>query len=87
MAKNGLATKKDIKGLKADFKKLENKFDGLKSDFNGLKSEVLDMKVEIVSELKNMREEHDVHQFSHRRINDELQEHGKRIKKLETAKI
>ena len=80
MAKVNHATKNDIKGLKANFKKLGNKFDGLKSD-------VLNMKVEIMSELKDIREEHDVHQFSHRRINDELQDHEKKIKRLEASKI
>jgi hypothetical protein len=40
----------------------------------------------IVGEIKDYREEHDTHQASHMRINDELNLHDKRIKKLETTK-
>ena len=52
-----------------------------------LKTELLEIKEEILKELRDMREEFDVHQFSHLRINDELIEHGKRIRKLETSKL
>ena len=58
-----------------------------KSDIDTLKKDILEMKVEILGELKDMREEFDVHQFSHVRINDELQEHDQRLKTLESPKI
>lgn len=47
------------------------------------KEELYDMKDEIVGEIKALREEFDSHQFSHTRINDELQDHEKRITKIE----
>jgi hypothetical protein len=53
-----------------------------KSDIKALKKDILEMKVEILGELKDMREEFDAHQFSHIRINDELQEHDTRLKSL-----
>lgn len=52
-----------------------------------LKSELLEIKEEIVGEIKDMREEFDTHQYSHSRINDEIQEHEKKLKVLGTAKI
>lgn len=48
-----------------------------------MKDEIVTMKDEIVKELRDMREEFNVHQFSHRRINDELEDHEDRIGKLE----
>ena len=80
MAKNNSATKSDIRAVKSDIR-------AVKSDVKALGKDVLEMKVEILGELKDMREEFDTHQFSHIRINDELQEHDGRLKKLETAKI
>ena len=58
-----------------------------KSDIKALKKDILEMKVEILGELKDMREEFDAHQFSHVRINYELQEHDTRLKSLESSKI
>lgn len=55
-----------------------------KSDIKALKKDILEMKVEILGELKELREEFDAHQFSHIRINDELQEHDTRLKSLES---
>lgn len=52
-----------------------------------IKDELFEIKAEIISEIKDMREEFDTHQYSHTRINDELQEHDKSIKALETAKV
>ncbi len=77
MTKNNIATKDDIK-------RLETKFS---SKFNKLEEKISESELKILTELKDMREESDAHQFSHIRINDELQEHGGRLKKLETAKI
>ena len=59
---------------------LDNHFRIFKTE---IKTEFLEIKEEIVKEIKDMREEFDVHQFSHLRINDEITEHDKRIKKLE----
>lgn len=73
MAKDNYATKSDIHALK--------------SDIQALKKDVLEMKVAVIGEIKNMREEFDTHQFSHQRINDELQEHDERLIKLESPKV
>ena len=48
---------------------------------------MLESEERIMGELKDMREEHDTHQYSHMRINDELQEHESRLKVLEVAEI
>jgi predicted RNase H-like nuclease (RuvC/YqgF family) len=50
-----------------------------------LKEELYEIKDEIVGEIKAMRDEFNAHQYSHARINDELQDHDKRIGKLEAA--
>lgn len=51
------------------------------------KDDLYAIKDEIMGELKGLREEFHSHQYSHVRINDEIQDHEKRINKLETAKI
>jgi hypothetical protein len=71
VARNNYATKEDLA-------RVEKKLDEMKEDN-------LNMKLEILTELKEMREEHDMHQYSHTRINDDLQEHDKRLKVLETS--
>lgn len=48
-----------------------------------IKDELYEIKDDIVGEIKAMREEFDTHQFSHTRINDDLQDHEKRIAVLE----
>jgi hypothetical protein len=59
----------------------------LKAAVKKLESKIIESEVKILSELKNIREEFDTHQFSHMRINDDLQEHDDRLKKLEAPKI
>lgn len=78
MAKDGYVTKSD---LKSEFKRFEKRFE------KTIKSYIIESEVKIMGEIKNMREEFDVHQYSHARINDEIQDHEERIKNLETAKI
>ncbi len=88
MVKNGQATtiKRGIKGLKDKVDGLKIGFEELGNKFEDLKTDVLNMKVEILGELKNMREEFSAHQYSHKRVNDEIQDHEKRIQGLESAK-
>lgn len=81
MAKDGAATKTDLNNLERKLKI------ALKTDIKSLENRIVNSEVKILGELKNMREDFSTHQFSHRRINDELQDHGKRIKSLESAKI
>ena len=50
-----------------------------------LKSDLYEIKDEIVGEIHAMREEFDTHTSSHMRINDELQDHQKRINKVEKS--
>lgn len=75
MAKvNGVITKTYLN------KKLNTLKVELKDELGGgLKAELYQIKDEIVGEIKAMREEFDAHQFSHARINDELQEHSRQI--------
>ncbi len=72
MTTNNVATKSDIKRLEKNIK--------------GFGNRILESEVKILGELKDMREDNAAHQFSHKRINDDLQEHDKRLVKLETAK-
>lgn len=55
----------------------------LKSFKTEIKEELVEMKDEIVSELKAMREEFTAHQFLHQTANDTLDDHEKRLRKLE----
>lgn len=72
MPKSNYVTKDDLNKSLEDFR----------VDF---KSELYEIKDEIVGEIKAMREEFNTHQYSHRRINDEIQDHEKRLVVLETA--
>ena len=99
MAKDGYATKSDINQLRTEIKgditklrtEVKDDINGLrtevKEDIGNLKSEMIDIKVEILGELKNMREEFSTHQFSHMRINDELEEHNQRLIKSGSPQI
>lgn len=79
---NNLVTKlyldKKLKSFKDELK-TELRTD-LKSDLSG---ELYKIKDEIVGEIKTMREEFNVHQYSHVRIDEELEDHEKRIVVLE----
>lgn len=55
----------------------------LDEKFESFKSELYDIKDEIITELKKNRENDDTHQFSHMRVNDDLQDLDKRVTKLE----
>ena len=74
MAKDGFVTKTYLDQKLTTFK------EELKDE---LKVELYEIKDEIVGEIKAFREEFQAHQFSHTRINDELQDHDRRISKLE----
>ena len=87
-AKNLPATKQDIDCL---YKKIKSEFatkDDLKAfatkdDLKQVKDEIIEMKDEIMSELKSQQENQEVHTYSHSRINDDLDDHETRIRKLE----
>jgi chromosome segregation ATPase len=65
---------------------LDKKLSSFKTELKDeLKSELYEIKDEIVGEIKALREEFDTHQYSHVRINEEIEEHDKRITVLETA--
>lgn len=61
---------------------LDQKLIELKDEF---KNEVVGFKDEVVGEIKKLREDDAAHQYSHARINDELQLHAKQIARLQTA--
>jgi len=89
---NGLLTKNDLLEMEARIRKeLQKKADkddlkrfATKDDLNQLREELVVIKDEVVGELKAMREEFEVHAFSHSRLDDEIDDHEKRIKALET---
>ena len=66
--------------LKKDLKQMNNELG------RELKGDLYEIKDEIVGEIKTSREESDTHQYSHVRINEELEEHDKKITKLQVAR-
>ena len=48
-----------------------------------MKDEIVEMKDEIMGELKSQQENQKIHNYSHSRINDDLDDHETRICKLE----
>ena len=62
---------------------MENLKDGMKDEMFLLRSDIAGMKDEIVTEVKAMREEFTVHQGAHERQQETLENHEKRIKKVE----
>ncbi|MBF8261538.1 MAG: hypothetical protein HW376_1067 [candidate division NC10 bacterium] len=81
MVKNNYATRQDLVATKES---LEVTIENFKKE---IKTAILESDEKVLGELQDMREEFSTHQFSHMRINDEIQEHDSRLKKLETAKI
>jgi predicted nucleic acid-binding Zn-ribbon protein len=83
--------KSDVKDLRGDVKDLKGDVNFLKDYVKSLREEVkiivLESEERIMTELKDMREEFSAHQFSHMRINDDLEEHDRRLKKLELAVV
>lgn len=78
------------KEIKSDVGKMGNEIrKELKKDMSKmggeLKGELYEIKDEIVGEIKSLREEFDAHQYSHVRINKELEEHSEQIEKLQVA--
>jgi len=82
------STKQDIDNL---YKKIKGEFatkDDLKAfatkdDLKQVKDEIVEMKDEIMGELKSQQENQEIHNYSHSRINDDLDDHETRIRKLE----
>ncbi len=70
MTKSNYVTKND----------LETSIGGAKKE---IKTAILVSEEKVLGELQDMREELSVHQFSHARINDEIQELQKKIKPAE----
>lgn len=52
--------------------------------FKEFKNDMIVMKDEIIKEVKDMREEFNTHQYSHSRIDETLENHEARLKKLKT---
>jgi len=59
---------------------LDERFDNFKEE---IKDDLYSIKDEIMGELKKNRENDETHQFSHMRVNDDLQELDKRVTNLE----
>lgn len=76
--KNDLVTKQYLDKKLGKFKT------ELKSE---LSEDLYKIKDEIVGEIKAMREESDVHQYSHTRINEELEDHEKRITQIQAVVV
>lgn len=67
------ATKDDIEDFKEEFN----------SKITEFKSEILDSVDAVMGEIKAVRENQEAHNFSHERIDDDLDDHETRIGKLE----
>ncbi|MCL5091178.1 MAG: hypothetical protein M1514_04165 [Patescibacteria group bacterium] len=78
----GFATKDDLKNhpTNDDF---DNFREGINNQFTNFRSWMIDIIDEVMGELKAIRENQEVHAFSHSRIDDDLDNHENRIKKLE----
>ncbi|PJC76124.1 hypothetical protein CO010_03310 [Candidatus Shapirobacteria bacterium CG_4_8_14_3_um_filter_39_11] len=76
--KGEFATKDDLKAFatKDDLKQV-------KDEIVEMKDEIVEMKDEIMGELKSQQENQKIHNYSHSRINDDLDDHETRIRKLE----
>ena len=99
MTSNNYATKSDLRPIKSDIKSLkgnvailrtdvkslDQKVEHLDQKVGSLKNDVLNMKLEVLSELQTMREENATHQFSHVRTNEELEDHGTRLRRLQCS--
>jgi len=71
MKTNGYATKEDLKKLERN---VNLQISELTERVDGLKNQMVDTEVKILGELQKMREDNAAHQFSHMRINDDIQE-------------
>jgi hypothetical protein len=79
-----MAAKKTNNYITKDY--LDKKLGVFKSELKEeLKSDLYDIKDEIVGEIKALRDEFDAHQYSHTRINDDLENHEERLTKLEKS--
>lgn len=82
------ATKDDLKKthflIKDDIEDLEDRFDNKLTTF---KSEILDAVDGVMGEIKKVRENQEAHNFSHERIDDELEGHETRIGNLEKTSV
>lgn len=66
---------------------MESLKDEMKDEMTLLRSDVAGMKDEVVTEIKAMREEFTVHQGTHIRQQETLENHEKRITSLEPTKF
>lgn len=81
-AKNNFVTKQYLDKKLGKFKT------ELKSELRSeLSEDLYKIKDEIVGAMKAMHEESDVHQYSHVRINEELEDHEKRITQIQAAGV
>ena len=65
--------------------RLDKKIDLYRAEIVEFKNGVYDKMDEVYKEVLDMRTEQAMHTGSHQRIDDELAEHDKRIKKLESS--
>lgn len=81
----------DKKADKFDLQNIENKFNGLESEFKEMKSEFKEMKGDmldgfdkVLGRLDKIDQDNIVHNQSHKRINETLDNYGVRIRKSES---
>ena len=88
--KTDFATKSDLKKLekKIDngfstidgrFGEIDGKFGEVDDKFKKLENKILESEERILTELQKMRENDEAHQFSHIRINEEIEELQKKV--------
>lgn len=85
MTQNNLVTKADLKReLKLSRQEMQKEFNSFGHKLEkGIVGEVLGIKDGIMKELRNWRENDEVHQMTHTRINDDLAELDERVRTLE----
>ncbi len=71
----------NIEGVRQELRRDISKFN------KDISIKILESEERLMKELKDTRENSDAHQFSHMRINDDLQELDTRVRKLEQPQI
>lgn len=80
---SNLRTELKINELGQSFNQLEQSFTGLEQSFTEVKREILFFKEEILGEIKETREEFSMALHQYTRHEDVLEDHSKRLSKVE----
>lgn len=78
---------KIIQLMNHQFDELVKRIDGYKNEIDKFKDKVYDRMDAVYKEVVSMRLEQSMHTGSHERINDDLEDHDRRLKKLESPNV